>query len=913
MQTWARALISCAFAVGLSGRVALAQQQPDAEGLEFFEKRIRPVLIERCYECHSAQAKKLKGKLRLDSREDFTKGGESGAPITPGDPDKSLLIKAIRYADEDLQMPPKQKLAASQIKDIEDWVKRGAPYPASTSAKASTNTLAEAKKFWSFQPPKNYPIPSVKQPGWVRTEIDAFILAKLEQNGLTPGPMADKRTLLRRATFDITGLPPKLEDVQAFETDASPDAFAKVVDRLLASPQYGERWGRYWLDVARYADSKGYVFVEERRYPYSYTYRDWVVRALNEDLPYDQFLIQQIAADQLPLKDDKRPLAAMGFLTLGRRFLNVQADIIDDRIDVVMRGTQAMTVGCARCHDHKFDPIPTRDYYSLYGVFASSEEPADLPLLGNIQENDSYRAFEKDVKAKEEEVSKFLAKRHVELTAKLRSPKQISDYLLAAHEAREMRDNQLPDLVKKHNLSRFVLERWRTSLKKDALPVFAPWRAYAAIADKDFAAKSPAVIGSLKSAQPAINPLVAAEFADKPPQSLRDLADRYGALLAKYDKPEPLPDASEEQLRQAIRGQDAPPSVAIADTEKVFLRDDREKLMELKKKVEAIRVTHPGAPPRAMVLRDGAVVEPHVFVRGNPGNQGDRVPRQFLAILSEEKRQPFKHGSGRLDLAQAIADKNNPLTARVMVNRTWLGHFGFGLVRTPSDFGARGDRPSHPELLDYLACRFMRDGWSMKKLHRLIMLSSVYQQTSDERPSGKAIDPDNHLLWRMNRRRLDLESMRDSLLAASGQLDPTIGGRAVDILAQPYSKRRTIYGYIDRQNLPGLWRSFDFASPDAHSPQRFVTTVPQQALFWMNSPFVIEQAKALVKRPDIASAEGPAKVSRLYQTIYARPATPEELKMALEYVAAEPTAGGMNPWEKYAQALLAANEFVFVD
>ena len=898
----------------------------EADGVEFFEKKIRPVMVERCYECHSATAKKLKGKFKLDSKEDFEKGGESGAAIVPSDPEKSLLIKAIRYKDEDLQMPPKnKKLPDEQIHDFEQWVKMGAPYPATAKkveAKA-TDPMAEARKFWSFVPPKKSAVPAIHG-GWAKTDIDHFIQAKLEEKGLTPGPMAERRTLIRRATIDLTGMPPRTEDVGAFVADQSPDAWEKVIDRLLASPQYGERWGRYWLDVARYADSKGYVFEEERRYAYSYTYRDWVVRALNEDLPYDQFLIQQIAADQLPLGEDKRPLAAMGFLTLGRRFLNQQADIIDDRIDVVSRGTMGMTVGCARCHDHKFDPIPTADYYSLYGIFASSTEPADPPELGTVANDPKQReAFEKELKEKEAEVEKFKEKRFAELVGGARSAKQIEALLLATLETSGGTKEQFRDAATKHSVSRGMVERWYNYMKNTGSvhhPVWAPWHALRAIEGKDVASKGGGVIARLaEDKSKPINPLVLAALNEKPIASMQDAAARYAKLLASFDKKEKLADASQEQIRQVLYGEGVAANVSIAEADSLFQRDDQSKIRELRKKVDALKATHPGAPAKAMVLNDlPTPVNQTIFVRGNPANPGAAVPRQFLAILSPEKREPFKKGSGRLELAQAIASKSNPLTARVFVNRVWLGHFGRGIVGTPSDFGTRGERPTHPELLDYLAVRFMEEGWSIKKLHRLIMTSAVYQQSSEDRPSGRAIDMENTLLWRMNRRRLDFEATRDSLLFISGQLDQTIGGRPVEL---PASNRRTIYGFIDRQNLPALWRAFDFASPDTHSPQRYTTTVPQQALYFMNSPFAMEQARHLVMRKEVAGAsEAEKKVAAIYRILYSREPSADEIAMGVGFINEEkqkgpamPARGALTPWEKYAQVLMAGNEFVFVD
>jgi mono/diheme cytochrome c family protein len=728
---------------------------------EFFESKVRPVLAEHCFSCHGPD--KQKGGLRLDSRAALLKGAGGEPVIALGDPNGSLLIKAVRH-DGDIKMPPKQKLPAAAIDALTAWVKMGAPWPEAPAGKAASSVAEVRARHWSFRPVRRPALPAVRRRDWATTPIDLFVLAKLEQQGLEPAPRADRRTLIRRATLDLTGLPPAPEEVEAFVNDPSPGAWEKVIDRLLASPRYGERWGRHWLDVARYSDTKGYVFEEERRYPFAYTYRDYVIRAFNDDLPYDQFVTQQIAADKLPPGDDKRPLAAMGFLTLGRRFLNNAADIIDDRIDVVMRGLQGLTVGCARCHDHKFDPIPMADYYSLYGVFASSVEPKDLPLLGTPDPTPEYLAYEKELK---------------------------------------------------------VLE-----------------------------------------------------------QAVKDYEEKNKEELQKRN------------------------------------RKFRDELRRLESKVQKHKATHPGAPPQAMVLADAPKpVEPVVFLRGNPNNRGPAVPRQFLEVLSRGERKPFTDGSGRLELARAIAGKDNPLTARVMVNRVWLHHFGQGLVRTPGDFGLRGDPPTHPELLDYLAWSFMEEGWSVKKLHRLILSSATYQQASFSRdPKGSAADVDNRLLSHQNRQRLDFEALRDSLLWASGRLDAKAGGAPVEITTAPFAGCRSVYGFIDRQNLPGLFRAFDFASPDSSTPQRHITTVPQQALFLMNGPFVVEQAKALAARPDVmARAQPEERIAYLYRLLYGRPPDRDEMALGRHFIESAGTEKSLSPWERYCQVLLLSNEFAFVD
>jgi hypothetical protein len=904
-------LVAAAIALLANPLRAADAAKASPEGIDYFEKHIRPILVDSCYKCHSAQSEKLKGGLYVDSRYGLLKGGKTGPAIVPGEPEKSLLIKAVRYVDEDLQMPPKKQLDKEQVEALQTWVKMGAPDPrpdpataaAATTAPLIVLSLADSKNFWSFKRPVEPPVPVVKD-NWAKSPIDAFILAKLEASGLEHAAAAEKRTLIRRATFDLTGLPPTPQEVAAFESDASPDAFEKVIDRLLASPAYGERWARHWLDLARYADTKGYVFQEERRYAFAYTYRDWVVAALNADVPYDQFLIYQIAADRVvaegsgvrvqssgntnaasslnpeprTLNPDPKNLAAMGFLTLGRRFLNNQADIIDDRIDVVCRGTMALTVGCARCHDHKFDPIPSADYYSLYGVFASSVEPGQLPLLTSGEKTPQQLEYEKELAAREADIQKFKQDRLEKATTPLKNAKSIAAYLLAGSKPRGVSDAS-PDNAK---LNRFAIRRWRTFLERTAAdkdPVFAPWHQFAALPEKDFPAKAPEILKAFTTDEKKpLNPDLARALTAAPPKSLNDVAAAYAQFLESEIS------NSKSEISHAP---DFPTNITLANVESVFTGDDRGAYNGLLQKRDAVNATHPGAPARAMVLNDGAIVNPVIFKRGNPGMPGDPIPRRFLACVAGEQRTPFKDGSGRLELAKSIASKDNPLTARVFVNRVWLQHFGQALVRTPSDFGIRGERPTHPELLDWLAVKFMNDGWSIKKLHKRIMLSAAYQQSSIASEKAQQIDSENRLISHQSRQRLDFEAMRDSLLFASGQLDPTIGGRAVDILNQPFSHRRTIYGFVDRQNLPSMFRAFDFASPDQHAPMRFANTVPQQALFMMNSPFVVEQARALAGKVASSTLSPEQKIKGLYQSLFTRDPSRDEIQLGLTYINSE--------------------------
>ncbi len=845
-----------------------------AADVEFFEKRVRPVLVEHCYECHSADARKLKGGLRLDSREAVWRGGETGPAVVGGKPEESLLITAVRYHDKDLQMPPpkddaSRKLGEPIITDLIAWVKMGAPMPADASRLAPDSTLAH----WAFQPPKEQPLPTVQDAAWIKTGIDRFILAKLEAAGLKPAPPADRRTLIRRASFDLTGLPPTPAEVEAFVADASADAFAKVVDRLLASPHYGERWGRHWLDVARYADTKGYVYArEERFFVHAWAYRDWVVRALNDDLPYDRFLQLQIAADQL-VPAGAPDLAAMGFITGGRRFIGVTRDIIDDRIDVVTRGTMALTAACARCHDHKYDPIPTRDYYSLYGVFDSCEE--QLVSLG-AESTDAE--FSKRAK----KLADTMKKRRDQAATRLRA--RVGDYLAAQSELQKYPEEGFDQILTADDLIPASVRRWRDFLhrtKGTINPIFAPWHALAKLPAETFEAQAPDALESLVRAHGAeLNPAVATAFA-APPKTLRETAERYGRLFAEAS------DAGLVSFLNDPRSPTSVPDTGIIDNELFFPTAACEELWKLQGEVDRWHIQTPVSPPHALILADREPERnPRVFIRGNPARQGEEVPRQFLKVVAGPVRAPFQKGSGRLELAQAITRPDNPLTARVMVNRVWQHHFGAGLVRTPSDFGRRAEAPSHPELLDWLAIEFVRSGWSLKALHRLILSSAVYQQ-------GDAVilpsDPDNRLLSRFPRQRLDFEQLRDGMLAVAGELDPAIGGKPAELLAAA-NKRRTLYGLVDRQFLPGTFRVFDFANPDIHIAQRHATTVPQQALFFLNHTFVADRARALAARADVQEASSSQeRVQRLVRALFQRPATDQEVASALRFTAAAET------------------------
>lgn len=915
-----------------------AQEKPlTAEESEFFESKIRPALIEHCHKCHSGDKDaKIKGGFQLDSKAGLLKGGTTGPGLVAGQPDRSLIIKAMRYADPNLQMPPKEKLPESVVSDFENWVRMGAPDARSGKAAAMLKTdedLKKAREHWAFQrvvkpePPK----PKAHLKSWIQNEIDLFVLTKLEEKGMFPTPMADKWTLVRRAYFDLIGMPPSVKEAEDFVNDESKDAWPKLIDKLLASPHYGERWGRYWLDIARYADTRGggnAGRMGDNRLLHAYTYRDWVVNAINEDMPYDKFLKYQIAADCMPGAEAKN-LAALGFITLNRG-VNSQQDRIDDRIDVVTRGTMSLSVYCARCHDHKFDPIPTKDYYSLYGVFDSSTDAVAKPLLQKVDDTPQYRDYLAKKAKVEADQEGFRQTQVASFVGEAKG--KTLEYLMAVHYAsigntNYMFDNRAGQQVFERvtKLQFEVAGPWKRYLSqhnKANDPVFGPWHDYTKlveedkVSDKDFAAKSRELAAKYmsKDGEPmkGLNPLVARAFST-PISNLRVAAERYTKLFLDAEKAwitaitldskkkkddtdsmlKKLSDPAQEQLRQVFYAPNAPVNITydkLAGFNNGAIRNTEQTRFGLE--MDKLDATHLGAPTRAMAIGDGNPHNAKVLIKGMANNPGPEAPRQFIEVLNPN-RKPFSKGSGRAELAEEIASKNNPLTARVLVNRTWMNHFGGGLVRTPSDFGVRADDPTHPELLNYLSAWVMENNWSLKALHKYIMSSAAYMQGSDDRARPSVTDPANLYVWKMNRRRLDFEGFRDSLLTVSGKLDTTIGGRPVKITpegANPlgYSEnpyRRTLYGYIDRGNLSSLYRTFDFANPESTSGARFSSTVPQQALYLMNSPFVGQLARSIVNRDDVKNKlDEETRIEMLYQICFQRMPVPLETKIGMRFL-----------------------------
>lgn len=926
-----------------SGPLLKAQ---DKAGVEFFDSRVRPIFEKRCFKCHSESAGKAKGGLELDWKGGWEKGGDSGPAVVPGQPEKSLLIKAVRYQDQDLQMPPKgEKLSDSEIASLTEWVKRGAPDP--RTAKTS-GAGSKSKEHWAFQPVKDSAVPRVQESAWVANPLDAFVLSKLEENGLKHAAPADRRALIRRAYFDLIGLPPTAEETEAFVADTAPNAFEKVVDHLLASPHYGERWGRHWLDVARYSDTKGQFRrqKESSLYPYAWTYRDYVIRAFNEDKPYDQFIKEQLAADRFPKTQDNHVLAALGFLTVGEHFMGNENEIINDRIDVVTKGFLGLTVTCARCHDHRFDPIPQADYYSLHGIFASSAQPATTPLLSGFSTNNAdyedYARKRADLDSKLREVSTNIA-----VSAFGDYRRLAGVYLFATTLSGEDQTAYL----KKNGADPELLKNWEQVIRvgsRREFGVFRLWQFFRRLPPGRFAEQSRRAMANLATDERTkkLPPAMIDFFRVQSPKSIAEVASLYGMLFAKNDP------AWQSVLSQFFM------DVGL----NIVPNRVRGRYFALREQYDRLELVHSGAPPRAMWMVDSTTPKDSpIFLRGEPANPGSVVPRRFLEILSGPTRPAFMEGSGRWQLAQAIASTNNPLTARVFVNRVWMHHFGEGIVTTPDDFGNQSAPPSHPELLDWLASRFMKEGWSIKRLHKTIMLSNTYQQSSDVTEKALASDPANRWLSHANVHRLEYEPFRDSILAVSGQLDLAMGGKPVDLSEGTHrgpegrrfgaggiklstAERRSVYGFIDRVDLLEVLNTFDFANPAMCNGKRYETSVPQQALFLMNSPLVVEQARHLVERPEFLRLESPDdRVRLLYRWLFQRAPSSQELQAGKRFIESwvpavadastpapeaengpkkrprdrrpQPNANPkpLSGWGEYAHALMMTTEMAFVD
>jgi cytochrome c553 len=833
---------------------------------EFFESKVRPVLANKCYACHSSSRM---GGLDMTTRDAILKGGNTGTVLIPGKPDESVLLQAVNHTHPKLKMPPGGKLAEGEIRDLTAWIAAGAVWPESPAKDEvpppSAYHVSESQRsFWSFRPVAKPELPAVRDAKWAKTPIDRFVLAKLEEKGLRPVPPADKRTLIRRVYFDLIGLPPAIEEVRAFEQDASPDAFAKVVDRLLESPQYGERWGRYWLDVARYSDDR-LASQFEIPHPSAFRYRDWVIDAFNRDMPYDVFVKAQFAGDLIPGREKE--------LAAGTGFFALSPEQQDDRVDAATRGFLGLTVACAQCHDHKFDPIPTRDYYSLLGVFLSTKQD-EFPLAEKSVV-DAYKAHEKKLEEKKKELADLRGNQAREL-AKIFAY-DTAKYFRAAKGG--------PD----DGLDQTVLARWCNYLNQ-------PQHEHPFLVD----------------ANPEKFQELAVEVAREKEKIEEENKVRLGLNPARRDLSNAdllsLPRDKHYLWRDLFSDRRA--SVYYmrgGEIDRYLSRPFQERVHRLEAEIRDLEDTLPPRYPFLQTITDGENPKDiRVWVRGNKETLGEVAPRRFLQVLAKSEPRPFTQGSGRLELAESIATPDNPLTARVMVNRIWQWHFGRGIVATASNFGQLGERPTNPELLDYLAARFVELGWSMKKLHREILLSNVFALSSRSDGANEKVDAANVHLWRANRRRLDIETMRDAMLAATGELDLSIGGQPRR-LNEESNKRRTVYGFVSRRDLDPTLLLFDFANPNSTSERRIDTSTPLQRLFLLNSKFVERRAEELACRLETFPA-GEARIRAAYEILFQRSPSREEVQLAFDFVKGDEAA-----WKRYAQVLLASNEFVYVN
>ena len=867
---------------------SLARTQPSAD--ELFERSVRPILASRCQSCHNS--KTASAGLNLSTAFGLRQGADTGPVVVPGDVENSRLAQVVSYLER-LKMPPTGKLPEAEIATLKSWIQRGAYWPSepneTTPATPTKKGYTRAQKeFWSFRPLTIPALPPVKDEAWSRSPVDRFLLAALEAQQLTPAAPADKITLLRRASFDLTGLPPSAPELAAFLADNSAEAFAKVVDRLLASPRYGEKWGRHWLDVARYADSTGAD--EDYRYPHAWRYRDYVINALNSDVPYNQFVREQVAGDLLPAPPGQpvnaAGIIATGFLALGPKLVAEQDkvkmfyDIVDEQIDVAGKAILGLTISCARCHDHKFDPVSTKDYYSLASIFASTKQLAKIE--GTVSElyfaplvakpvADEYRAHQGRLAAKQAEINKVIsseARRFQALQAQ-----RLAEYMLGTQVSNPSLDPA--------QLARWVAYLKPTNERRPHLDRFYESSASAALYQAEFIAEA----------------------------ARREQAAPGTKFLA-----------GDNRFYTEVISAKGPLSLPTPHPEAFYSEAARRQIAGLSAELESIKAAAPAEPPFACAVGEDQPVRQRVFLRGNPESKGDPVEKRFPTILAGEDQPRIATGSGRLELANWLADPGNPLPARVMANRIWQGHFGQGLVRTPNNFGFAGERPSHPALLDWLASQFIREGWSVKQMHRTLMLSSAYQMSAAVTPFKREKDPDNRLLSRFPIRRKTVEEIRDSLLLLDGSLDLTMGGSLQSgagtdnefsdgrkSIHPDASARRTVYLSLRRSNLATLFTLFDFGDATTSTETRSETNVAPQALYMMNSKFVADRAAAL----GASAGDAETKVRRAFQTILGQPPSPGRIEEALAYLSNFPGPAPL-AWTSYCRSLMASNDFLYV-
>ena len=919
---------------------------PAKQNVAFFEKRIRPVLVKHCYRCHSKRAKIVRGGLLLDTRAGIRKGGESGAGVVPGKPDASLVIQALRH--ESFEMPPKGKLPKQVIADFETWVRSGATDPRNGPRNSATsNRLTKDRgRLWAFRLPKQSAVPTVKNRLWPRSEIDQFILARLESKGIVPAGDADRRTLLRRACFDLVGLPPSPEETAAFLRDSSPDAFAKVVDRLLASPAFGERWGRHWLDVVRFAESAGGG--RTRIFEDAWRFRDYVIASFNSDKPYDRFLTEQLAGDLLPfttLAQRADQLTATGFLVLGPTNYELQdkellrMEVVDEQIETLGRAFLGMTIGCARCHDHKFDPIPTADYYALAGIFRSTKTLTPGNVSGFVQReiprDPVTLARRTESKRQIDRLQKMIAQLRRELRTSAQrlwgrgnwsEPFDLPGTVIDDAQARRTGLWKSSTSVQKF-LGKGYLHDGGTGDGTRSVEFNVPIPR-----DGIYEVRLSYAAGRNR----ATNALATVQFAGgrkslRINQRRKPPIDGLFVSLGRYR----FESARPARVRLSNQGADGH---VIADAvqcvaahildDKGIIRTER-RLDRAKADLKHLRKGAAPVVALAMAVKDETETGDYfICVRGNVHKLGRKVRRGFLSAAGAVTPPRIAPGqSGRRELAAWVTSRRNPLTARVMVNRLWYHLFGAGLARTVDNFGSTGEMPSHPRLLDWLAIRFADDGWSIKRSIRRMMLSRVYQLSSRPAPAARRRDPENRLLSRANLRRLDAECIRDAILSLSGRLDRRMGGSTIhpgtktEIGYRFKGTRRSVYVPVFRNAMNELFTVFDVADPNLVSGRRTVSTLPTQALYLMNSPFIMDQSRLAASRLlSVTRLDDSARVDRLYRQAMGRLPSERERQTALRYVRSfQSSSAGTSAhdrqllaWSTLIQTLIGSIDFRFV-
>jgi mono/diheme cytochrome c family protein len=935
--------------------------KPESVLSDHFETHIRPVLAQQCFACHTSTKS---GGLRLDSKDGLLAGGKSGPAVVPGDPDKSLLLAAIRHSGA-LRMPKgATRMTDDQIAQFSTWIKDGAHWPVEkTLVKAYT---AAEKEIWSIQPLRSGPAPATNDASWPINDIDRFVLARLEKEGLTPAPVADRRTLLRRASYDLVGLMPSHEQVTAFESDTSANAWEKQIDRLLALPQYGEKWARHWMDVVRYGEDDYRVGKRPDRaekYPFAYLYRDWLIRALNDDLPYDMFVKAQLAADLLDEKVRDKHIPALGMHGNGIWIFHAspapveRADEWHDKVDVTSKAFLGLTVGCARCHDHKYDAVYTKDYYQLVSVFASSRFRAYPQVPKSVV--DEYEKQKKVLEKKEAALRTFLENAS-DLYAQMLFPRT-EEYMVAAWKVGSQKRATVESIAEEAKLDPELLQRWMRFLKKkpDNYAALKAWQEMVAEGGKEEEAKKLAAEFYAKVAeinekyQKLIkeNEVTLAQVKDSEeifdplPNGLKRFLNRYQVDLKSLERADSLlwrdvfeadvPEATAEDPEEGERRKPGLLKLTEGALERRLTADLKLHVDRTRADIDAFKKAMPPQYPFVYGIEEAK--EPadlKVFVRGNPYSFGEDAPRAFPAIFSQGQPKTFSKGSGRLELAEEIV--RQPLAARVIVNRLWRWHMGRGITDTPSNLGMVGERPNNPELLEYLASKFVADGMSWKKLHKEILMSRTYQLSASPVPANLKKDPDNRYFWRANRSRVEAEGVWDLLLQASGALNlKSIGGPSEDLTDK--TVRRGVYAKVSRMYPHPFQATFDLPPATISVEKRFLTNIPQQRLFFLNSTFVRTQAEALAERVKSAGDEA-AQVRKAFEIVYQRPPTPEELTASVNFIRMPPIAAPPamadndktkeatkegtkeetkkvedSPLRSFCWALLSSNEFLYID